>query len=684
MFKKLAISLALVAALAAPIITHAALRDDVLAQLQRLLDLVASLQQQLAALEEGASPVEVNTSPTPTGEACPNLTRGLGPGAKGGDVGALQRFLRNIGDFTYAEITNYYGSLTTDAVRVFQCREMGVCFGTPDTTGYGVVGPKTRAAIARVCGAVSSEPVACTSEYAPVCGQLPSVCPDTSGVSCPQVMPTPKTYPNTCAMKKDGAMPLYRGVCRDTPGTSTTPNDCRVWYDGCNTCTRTTPGGEFACTLRYCVRADTPRCEAYFEKAPPLTRDPVIHAFAGPTTLGVNERGVWRVTASDPQNGTLRYRIDWGEKRYGSAFDVIKALADTGFEQRTTFSHTYTLAGTYTVTITVRDDEGRTARSSMTVVVGDGEAEEGFSVAPSSGTAPLTVTATITLPPRPSFDLVEVCGPIGVGAIAWGDGALSSPTRLGCSSQRVVTATHTYQSSGTYHVVFTRTDNTRYTETVTINDRATSTFPGNGTMCFSGGYSYSEGYETTCIDPDNDGTVTCSPNGRFVCRSGSWEALSGPYGPTCQGGSTYGGGYYEQCDSAQNTLSIFEPSGGSYQVGDDIRVSWSATIQRADVGMYLVLEDEIGGRQFKSMKVTRGIGQAILNTGSSCNGFFSDGIEADCASLKENIANGNVRYRIRAVIYTPASACFGFCPSGNTTLHATVIEASSAPFTLGS
>ncbi|MFH0936666.1 MAG: peptidoglycan-binding protein, partial [Candidatus Daviesbacteria bacterium] len=40
--------------------------------------------------------------------------------------------------------TGYYGTLTQKAVERFQCKYNIICFGTPDTTGYGLVGPKTR------------------------------------------------------------------------------------------------------------------------------------------------------------------------------------------------------------------------------------------------------------------------------------------------------------------------------------------------------------------------------------------------------------------------------------------------------------------------------------------------------------------------------------------------------------
>jgi len=48
--------------------------------------------------------------------------------------------------------TNYFGSLTREAVRRFQSKYSIVSFGDEQTTGYGLVGPKTRAKLKEVLG----------------------------------------------------------------------------------------------------------------------------------------------------------------------------------------------------------------------------------------------------------------------------------------------------------------------------------------------------------------------------------------------------------------------------------------------------------------------------------------------------------------------------------------------------
>jgi len=68
-----------------------------------------------------------------------------------------------------------------------------------------------------------SKTIVCSTLYAPVCAQ-PSmpVCP--KGIACAQVMPSQKTYPNDCEMKKAGAKLINIGTCSTDsviPGTGT-------------------------------------------------------------------------------------------------------------------------------------------------------------------------------------------------------------------------------------------------------------------------------------------------------------------------------------------------------------------------------------------------------------------------------------------------------------------------------
>src|SRR3989344_7825301 len=72
--------------------------------------------------------------------------------SEGEEVKQLQQILNNLG-FVIAKEgvgskgneTNYFGSLTREAVKKFQCQHNIVCSGNEQTTGYGLLGLKTRA-----------------------------------------------------------------------------------------------------------------------------------------------------------------------------------------------------------------------------------------------------------------------------------------------------------------------------------------------------------------------------------------------------------------------------------------------------------------------------------------------------------------------------------------------------------
>ncbi|MBP9669444.1 MAG: peptidoglycan-binding protein [Candidatus Pacebacteria bacterium] len=98
--------------------------------------------------------------PTADAASCPSINRTLERGVTGDDVRSVQEFLQGTGDFTFDDITDFYGPVTEAAVQRYQCRHGIVCTGTPASHGYGAVGPRTRAHMAQLCvsssGSVSS------------------------------------------------------------------------------------------------------------------------------------------------------------------------------------------------------------------------------------------------------------------------------------------------------------------------------------------------------------------------------------------------------------------------------------------------------------------------------------------------------------------------------------------------
>ncbi len=93
---------------------------------------------------------------------------------------------------------------------------------------------------------------------------------------------------------------------------------------------------------------------------------PSISGVSGPTVLNTNQSGTWSLTASDPENGTLSYSVDWGDNKTGKG---VKG-ATSGVSQTATFTHSYSAPGNYTVTLKVSDNAGQSAHSTLSVVVG--------------------------------------------------------------------------------------------------------------------------------------------------------------------------------------------------------------------------------------------------------------------------------------------------------------------------
>lgn len=99
---------------------------------------------------------------------------------------------------------------------------------------------------------------------------------------------------------------------------------------------------------------------------------PTVESFTGPATLETNAEGTWTVSASDPENGSLSYAIDWGDSGMLKSFLAFITPGDT-FVQESTFTHAYANEGEYTIKVTVKDEQGKTATATATVVVDDEE-----------------------------------------------------------------------------------------------------------------------------------------------------------------------------------------------------------------------------------------------------------------------------------------------------------------------
>ena len=96
---------------------------------------------------------------------------------------------------------------------------------------------------------------------------------------------------------------------------------------------------------------------------------PVITSLGGPTDISVNQAGTWTIQAYDPDGDYLTYSVDWGDVIYPHVATVDEKSETTS--QSATFSHSYLNSGNYTITLKVTDDQGLSAKSTITVQVGE-------------------------------------------------------------------------------------------------------------------------------------------------------------------------------------------------------------------------------------------------------------------------------------------------------------------------
>ena len=138
--------------------------------------------------------------------------------------------------------------------------------------------------------------------------------------------------------------------------------------------------------------------------------------------------------SSDPQGKALTYTYDWGDG------------ATTGTQSDATASHTYSAAGTYTVTLTTKNAAGlsSTATQNVSVAAPPGAPTARLSVSPTTGTAPVQVTADASASTDPQGQTLRY-------AFDFGDGG--APV-----VQDSATAQHTYSTAGQYTVQVTVTD----------------------------------------------------------------------------------------------------------------------------------------------------------------------------------------------------------------------------------
>lgn len=114
----------------------------------------------------------------------------------------------------------------------------------------------------------------------------------------------------------------------------------------------------------------------------PHNTPPVITGVRGPSVLKIGEVGTWSVTAYDREGGSLAYSVMWGDKLRPTAEKIGTAES---FQQTATFTHSYEVFGNYTIAFTVTDEQGLSAKTSISVTVKNGITPSIKIVSPNGG-----------------------------------------------------------------------------------------------------------------------------------------------------------------------------------------------------------------------------------------------------------------------------------------------------------
>lgn len=463
------ISMFIVPAAAAAQTSEAQVISALEAQTQALLAKVAQLQAQLGVQDSGSNTsgfgtaAATNVSATGAGvgaygttggtvdsSACPNIGRSLKKGVSGDDVRRLQQFLAE-DPTVYPEglVTGYYGALTEAAVRRWQAKYQVVSSGTPETTGYGVVGPRTAAAIALLCstragGSANSNPsVGGYIQVSPISGAAPLTVTITATVntagSCAGATYTLDFGDRTTVQN----IPVSTGNCKEVAQTFTHTYQ----YGGVYQIVLSAGGHRTTATVQ--VSGPLPPSNPTTPTTPQVSSFSVSPS-SGPAPLQ-SVFYTW-IPAARPANAGS-YQINFGDGAvvqppFCSQTDTCQTPGQS--------AHIYANPGTYTAQL-IHSSLGVVGSAAITV----------------SSPAPATSTPTTTPAVTGSYGIISIMpltsttGDAGITTafsvpvcapyqIDWGDGTPVSTVMASCTPNSslgvTLEASHAYTAAGSYTV----------------------------------------------------------------------------------------------------------------------------------------------------------------------------------------------------------------------------------------
>jgi PKD repeat protein len=283
-----------------------------------------------------------------------------------------------------------------------------------------------------------------------------------------------------------------------------------------------------------------------------LTKSAVIGSVAAPASISASTAG-----STDPDGTIVSSTINFGD---GSAA-VIGPSA----------SHTYSTAGTYTVTGTVTDNLGATATQSASIVISSKVNQPPVAViaaTPSSGYAPATISVSAAGSSDPD-------GTIASSVLNFGDGTSAS----------ALTGSHTFLKAGSYTLTATVTDNSGASSTATTNVAVKApevivSSPVDGSFLLSQVHIVASGFSGSPVIAMQiyvDGTITYSVNSANL--DATITVASGPHTLLVKSWDNAGRNFYKQVAVTINKppVAALTLSSGSILVGGSVTASAAAS-----------------------------------------------------------------------------------------------------------
>ncbi len=424
------------------------------AQAQALLNQITALQAQLGGGVAGNPGINTGGGVVLNSSSCPLVGRSLKRGVSGDDVRRLQQFLaRDTSIYPEAIVSGYYGALTEKAVQRWQVKYNIVSSGTPESTGYGVVGPRTAAAVALLCTTGSYGGIPGPSVQAPVGGFI-TVTP-ISGTA-PLVVNVIATVNTTksCGGATytldfgDGSMgqqiPVAAGNCAQL--NQTYPHTYQY-------------GGTYEIRLSAGGHQTTATVTVTGPPRPQFTSGLPAESFiaspiSGNKPLTVSFAGVVNSNDAGFCVGGCASTLDFGDGSVAS----ISLPASLGGWLNYSVSHTYTQTGGFRATLY----QGAAGASqpvvgSVTIVVLSGSSATTTSGSYSYSPPSVTSSGTDSFSFTASFDVPSSCTGY---SLSWGDGSANTVQSDGGSACAQTPAlksfTHQYANAGLYTIVLKR------------------------------------------------------------------------------------------------------------------------------------------------------------------------------------------------------------------------------------